>query len=330
MPGLCGVLEVGFAAGESREADAAWVSALGVGPPRNESTWLVYYPYEGDGGNTLLSFCRPTAERIADAKQARGTRRSLALPPLPRDVPWSKTVRFIVQGVIPQALAAMAFMHDSGWAHRVLSPACMQLSARQGMNKNVALEDCDASMLQLKVNEFGRSSRLGDAATSAPGGALGLIAEDLRALGLIFLQLLLGALAETKIMDPATGQYEPAPRPPPVTMADLARQIALFDGRITGSNGFADYCRSEPAWGKVTALMDSNNGAGWDFLELLITAPAATSSLGAGGLALRSAAGLQAHPFLQITAQDMERAARGPSAGADEEGGRKLFGLFDW
>ena len=85
---LCGVLEMGFAAGESDEADADWTSALGVAPPRQDSTWLVYYPYEGDGGNTLLSFARPTAERIAEAKEARAGRRSLALPPLPRDVPW--------------------------------------------------------------------------------------------------------------------------------------------------------------------------------------------------------------------------------------------------
>jgi hypothetical protein len=88
LPRLCGVLKMGFAAGESDEADADWTSALGVAPPRQDSTWLVYYPYEGDGGNTLLSFARPTAERIAEAKEARAGRRSLALPPLPRDVPW--------------------------------------------------------------------------------------------------------------------------------------------------------------------------------------------------------------------------------------------------
>ena len=64
-------------------------------------------------------------------------------------------------------------MHDGGFAHRVLSPACLQLSARQGMNKNVAIEDCDPTMLLLKLNEFGRTVALDDAPLSTPGGGLG-------------------------------------------------------------------------------------------------------------------------------------------------------------
>jgi len=320
FPRLFGKLQMDFAGGNSEEGDRAWITAMGVPPPRKGSTWLVF-AYDGDGGNTLLSFSRPTKIRVAAAVEARGGRRSLALPPLPRDVSWVTTTRFVIRGCLPQALNALACLHEAGYAHRVLSAASIQLGAKTGMNKNVALEYCDPSMLSIKFSDFGRATSLdGD---TLPGGGLTLVAEDLRALGLIFLQLLLGALAETISVDPSTSLYVPLPRPPPVTSADLVRQLALFDGRIAGDSGFSEFCRGEPAWSKVVALLDADDGAGWQFLELLVGAPTALSVGGADGLpALRSARGMTAHPFLQT--QAIERVTENNSPKD------KLFGLFGW
>ena len=146
-----------------------------------------------------------------------------------------QTARFVVKGIVPQALEALARMHEAGYAHRVLSSACIQLSAKQGMNKNVALENCDPSMLTIKLNDLARATPLSD--TSAPRGAPGLIAEDLSILGFILLQLFLTALAETKTIDPKTGLAAPIASPPALSIADLRRQLALFDGRLAGSPG---------------------------------------------------------------------------------------------
>ena len=56
-------------------------------------------------------------------------------------VTWHQTACFILAGVIPQALDAIARLHEAGWAHRSLSPSCFYLSALQGMHKNVAIQN---------------------------------------------------------------------------------------------------------------------------------------------------------------------------------------------
>jgi len=54
----------------------------------------------------------------------------------------------------------------------------------------------------------------------------------------------------------------------------------------------------------VTALLDADNGAGWEFLELLMTAPSGLAkppqSAGDAVPALRSAEGFKTHRFLQV------------------------------
>jgi hypothetical protein len=236
----------------------------------------------------------------------------------------------VVKGVLPQTLDALASMHEAGYAHRVLSPGCIQLSAKQGMNKNAALEDCDPTNLCVKLGDFGRATLFEDA-SALPGGSLGLVAQDLRAVGMAFVQLLLGSLTETETLNPETGLATPVARPPPVTTADLARQMALFDDRITGEGGFAEFCRGEQAWNKVVALLDADDGAGWQFLELLVSAPSSFSLARAAGEVpgLRTASGMASHPFLQTEA--IADAARGVIGGRGiDVSKRKLFGLFEW
>jgi hypothetical protein len=101
FPWLYGELKMDFAAGDSLEGDEQWTAQIGTAPPRKGSRWLVY-AYDGDGGNTLLSFSRPTAVRIAAAVEQRGGRRSMALAPLPRDVPWLFTSTHIPHALIQQ------------------------------------------------------------------------------------------------------------------------------------------------------------------------------------------------------------------------------------
>ena len=231
-----------------------------------------------------------------------------------------------MNGILPQAIEALAQLHDAGFAHRVLAPGCIQLSTKVGMNKNVALEECDPGMLSVKLSDFGRAAALVDMSTPGEGGEL--VARDLVSLGLAFLQVLLASLSETQRINPATSLYEPIPSPPPVGGADLARRIALFDGRMSGEGSFSEFCRGEPAWIKVVALLDADKGAGWEFLAQLISAPAVitrgdTNSRSPRSLSARS---LREHPFLRT--QAFEVAARG--AQDEGKGTRKLFGLFDW
>jgi hypothetical protein len=91
-------------------------------------------------------------------------------------------------------------------------------------------------------------------------------------------------------------------------------------------------CRGEQAFNKVVCLLDADDGAGWDFLELLLSAPASLASGGADGdmPGLRTARGMASHPFLKTQAIAM--AARGVVAGSggDNAPRGKLFGLFEW
>jgi hypothetical protein len=107
--------------------------------------------------------------------------------------------------------------------------------------------------------------------------------------------------------------------------------MALFDDRITGEGGFAEFCRGEQAWNKVVALLDADDGAGWQFLELLVSAPSSFSLARAAGEVpgLRTASGMASHPFLQTEA--IADAARGVIGGRGiDVSKRKLFGLFEW
>ena len=317
-PRLYGQFQLEFCAGQSAEGDAQWTAMMNCPPPRKAAKWLVW-AYEGDGGNTLQSFSRPTAVRIAAAAELRGGRRSLGLAPLPKDVPWIQTARFVLKGIVPQALTAVSRLHDAGFAHRVLSPASFQLSTTQGMNKNVALETCDPSLLSLRLSDFGRATTLGLEADE-------LVAQDRQALGLIILQVLLSALAEVKVIDPATGQYVAIPYPE-FSVADLKRQIALFDGRVAGESGFAEFCRGEPAWSKVVALLDADDGAGWDFVQGLLSAsPAVPEGGGSSSGADKRSSPLTTHPFLD--AQNVENAIQAAAGGQGRQGLGGLFKFF--
>ena len=87
------------------------------------------------------------------------------------------------------------------------------------------------------------------------------IAEDMHALGFVFLGLLLTSLAE--VPDP---KY-----PLPATDEDTLQRLL---GDIFNKNfaEFREYVEAEDIWSKLVALLDENDGAGWKVLETLVLA----------------------------------------------------------
>jgi hypothetical protein len=86
-------------------------------------------------------------------------------------------------------------------------------------------------------------------------------AEDLHALGFVFLALLFTTLAE-----PATLS---APMPP--TDDDSWQRLfaEIFEKDM---NEFRDYCTNEEVWANVVELLDMEEGAGWSVLGALLLA----------------------------------------------------------
>jgi len=278
------------------EQDKAWTDALGTEPPRPRARWLVY---EYDGLKSAASFSVPTELRVSRA--LRGRRRGLDMPRAPRRVSWDQAAQFVVKGIIRQTLQALAFLHNAGYAHRSLSPENLILSAPM-QDKGEAVNSCDPSALVLKLQNFAFASRLTDDSPERRESAerwkinhesiverVALsVAEDLHAVGYVFLTVLLGALAEPKSGEDPAG---------PLAMRSLQvleRQIEdVYQGDVSGK--FRDSVASEPAWERVTEFMDRRRG--WDFLETLLRAREAAASTG-DSFSYLTAGQMLNHPFL--------------------------------
>jgi hypothetical protein len=118
-------------------------------------------------------------------------------------------------------------------------------------------------------------------------------AEDLHALGFVFLGLLFGTLAE-----PATAS---APMPP---TDDDTWQRLFSDIFEKDMMAFREYCADEEVWSSVVELLDGEEGAGWNLLGGLLLAREGVVELSRNGkrkeeelLLLPSARSLLSSPF---------------------------------
>lgn len=250
-----------------------WYRALGVSPPKPDSIWIVY---EYAGLSTLGSYARPALVRRANLPMKKGFfGNPVPPPPLP---PWKERAKYVVQGVLKGALEAVATLHESGIAHRSIGRSSIILSS-------VAMDKLEASSpyavtpsrLVVKLADFGFSGlfeessldetfrsrarafgldvREGTSTVASTGFA---IAEDLHALGFVFLGVLLTSLAELP-----TETYAM-----PATDEDSLQRLL---GDIFGKdmNEFREYCEAEDVWSNVVDLLDENDGAGWELLSSL-------------------------------------------------------------
>lgn len=250
--------------------------ALGVAPPTPDAVWVVY---EYAGLSTLSGFLQPAAVRRDKLPLKKGFFGNLVEPP---PVPaWSERANY-VKGMMKQAIIAVATLHESGLVHRSIGRNSILLSST-GMDKREAVSPYATltSQLKVKLADFGFAGlykdstndeefcarartvdlqfRKGDNNIATTNFA---IAEDMHALGFVFLGLLLSCLAEL-----------PTPRyTMPATDEDTLQRLLgeIFNKDVKGE--FRDYVEAEDIWSNVVGFLDEKNGAGWTVLETLLLA----------------------------------------------------------
>mmetsp|Transcript_9081 Transcript_9081/g.18558 ORF Transcript_9081/g.18558 Transcript_9081/m.18558 type:complete len:576 (-) Transcript_9081:587-2314(-) len=250
-----------------------WYSALKVGPPKPDSIWVVY---EYVGLTTLDAYARPPLARLDSLPPQRNFFGSVvAPPPLPQ---WRERANYVVKGIMQQSLQALAFMHENGIAHRSIGRNSIILSSvSQDKMEASTPYALVPSRLVVKLADFGFGGPISEASMDeefrSRAKSFGIIvaegsssvaitnfamAEDLHALGFVFLGLLLTSLAEIP-----TPQYSM-----PATDEDSLQRLLteIFDKDF---DEFREYVAAEDIWTNLVSLLDENEGAGWDLLKSL-------------------------------------------------------------
>jgi serine/threonine protein kinase len=235
--------------------------------------------YEYAGFNNVATYSIPPAIRRAQLPPKRNFFGGLVEPPqLP---PWRERVDYVVKGIMKGALTALADIHDNGIAHRSIGRSSFVLtSPTQDKREPSTVYFTRSSGLVVKLADFGFSGLLEESAFDdefiARARAFGFsfrkgdtslavtnfaMAEDLHALGFVFLGLLLSVLAELPSAD----------SPMPATDEDTLQRLLgeIFDKDISQ---FREYVEAEEVWSNLVELLDENDGAGWNLLETLFKA----------------------------------------------------------
>jgi hypothetical protein len=113
------------------------------------------------------------------------------------------------------------------------------------------------------------------------------MAEDLHALGFVFLGLMLSSLAELPRLD----------YPMPATDEDTLQRLLgeIFEKDI---EQFREYVEAEEVWNSLVEFLDDNDGAGWTVLETLFKAREKAAE-NKSSLSVITARGLLSNPFFQ-------------------------------
>jgi serine/threonine protein kinase len=249
--------------------------AVGVPPPKPDAVWLVY---EYAGLSTIQAYAVPGELRRARLPPKRGFFGNVvAPPPLPA---WRDRANYVVNGIMKGAILAIAKLHESGLVHRSIGRTSFILSTK-AMDKREATSPYTTSIstLQIKLADFGFSGLFDQSTASEEfctrARSFGLnfrkndnncatanfaIAEDMHAVGFVFLGLLMTSLAEPK-----------DPRQMPATDEDTLQRLLgeIFDKDF---DQFREYLEADEIWSSLVALLDENDSAGWKVLETLVLA----------------------------------------------------------
>ena len=274
-----------------------WYRAFSVPPPKPGSVWIVY---EYTGLTTVAAYSQPASVRVARMPLQRGLFGNPVAPPaLP---PFKERARYIVLGIVKQALEAVATLHEAGIAHRSIGRSSVIIGS-VGLDKNEAASPFSTNLarIHVKLADFGFSGRFEestrDSAFLSRARSFGLnfaknesssattgfaMAEDLHALGFVVLGLLLSTLAEVP-----TPEYNI-----PATDEDTLQRLLtdIFDKDM---DQFRDYVEAEEIWSNLVTLLDEKEG--WEFLESLLFARERAAKDGE----ILTARGLLSSPFLQ-------------------------------
>lgn len=261
-----------------------WYKALGTKPPQPGSVWLVF---DYQGISTAATYCVPAVIQRSKLPPKRGPFGGVV--EAPRLPPFNERSRYMVQGVLRGMLSAVASAHEAGIVHRSLGRNSFILSS-VGQDKREATSPYAVVIPRLRVilSDWGFSATLQEAVQEKELGVRSKLfgipavdsyenqrsnddridvaagqfamAEDLNALGFVYLGLLFATLA-----NPATLS---APMPP---TDDDSWQRLFSDIFNKDMGAFRDYCTNEDVWDEVVELLDREEGAGWNLLgELLL------------------------------------------------------------
>jgi hypothetical protein len=269
--------EVNLAELEGELAPNEFYRALGVPPPKPDAVWVVY---EYAGFTTVAGYQQPALMRRANIAPTKGFFGKLVQPP---PIPaWKDRSNYVVKGIMKQMIEAVATVHESGIVHRSIGRNSFLLSSK-AMDKREAVSPYATltDQLVVKLADFGFSGlyekstsneefcsrartfdlyfQKGENTIATTNFA---IAEDMHALGFVFLGLLLSSLAEVP-----TAQYSM-----PATDEDTLQRLLgdIFGKDVKGE--FRDYVEAEEIWTNVVELLDQKEGAGWTVLETLLLA----------------------------------------------------------
>jgi len=262
---------------EDDNARNEWYRALSVPPPKPTSLWLIY-EYTALP-NTLGRYAVPALRRWSALPPKKTLWGGLQPPPsLP---PFKERSKYVVKGILKGALQALATVHDAGYIHRSIGPDSILLSSI-GQEKAEAYSPLATVIprLVVKLADFGFAGKIKDSVKSeefrrrAKSYGIQLsyidatrtreecdiaeayaVAEDLHAMGFVFVAVLLGSLA-----DIPTPEYVI----PPTDEDSLQRLLADIFDKDMGE--FREYCEAEEVWEGVVELLDQDGGAGWDVL----------------------------------------------------------------
>lgn len=273
--------EVDLAEVEEEGWDAnEFYRALGVQPPKPGAVWLVY-EYTGVGASASRLTQASPAARWNQLPRKKGFFGPVEPDPLP---PWSQRADFCLKGIIARAVEAVADTHEQGVVHRSLGVSSLLVLPRRESDKSAALsplwsnvagtmvkfsdwgfsQATDPDVL-LQDEDFVRRARSFEINLSKSSSSLLAVnfalAEDMHALGVAVVQLLLSTLAEP--LSPLD------PLPTIATNEDTFQRVwtDIYDQDMSS---FRDYLINEEVYKSLVSYMDEREG--WKFLEALLNA----------------------------------------------------------
>ena len=198
-------------------------------------------------------------------------------------------------------------LHEAGIAHRSIGRNSLVISSpTQNKAEPSSIYFTRIAGLTIKLSDFGFSSLLEDSAKdeefisrarsfglSIRKGDTSLVAtnfamaEDLHALGFVFLGLLLVSLSDL----PNAGT------PMPATDEDTIQKL-LYEIFNQDFEAFREYVEAEEIWSQLVKLLDEQDSAGWDVLQTMFKARETTVA-NTDSLEVVTARGLLSNRFFQ-------------------------------
>lgn len=252
--------------------------AMGVATPQPGAVWVVY---EYVGLSTVQAYSVPAELRLARLPPKKGFFGNFITPQAPA---WKERANYVVKGIIKNAIEALATVHESGMVHGSIGRASIIISSKE-MDKTSAVSPVNTmiSKLRVKLSDFSftkafeQSTANEEFCTRARAFGLNFqkgdnnvlttnfaIAEDMHAIGFVFLGLLLTTLAVPP--KPISSTYQM-----PATDEDTLQRLLgdIFDKDM---EQFREFVLEEDIWLDLVSLLDENDRSGWRVLETLLLA----------------------------------------------------------